>query len=64
MKLEDHLRGTTENDIEMALASGPVGRWPQDEGELLALFNLILDWKIGVIDADAGVLQVPAQAIS
>ena len=59
MKREDHLRRTTENDIAMALASGPVRRWPQDEGELLAIFNQILDWKTGAAEADARVLRLP-----
>lgn len=40
------LRPTTEDDILKVMAKPPFDRFPQDESELAALFNRILEEKI------------------
>lgn len=47
MKTATRLRSTTEEDIARALASLSPASWPQDEKDLLVLFNRLLDLKIG-----------------
>ncbi len=37
------LREPTLDDVTRALAVAPFGGWPQDEDELLVLFNILLE---------------------
>lgn len=46
MQMMAILRDTSEDNIVQALLSSPVYNWPQDERELLILFNHILDLRI------------------
>lgn len=43
MRMLAPLRQPTLEDVERALAETPQRRWPQDEDELLGLFNLMLE---------------------
>lgn len=47
MTLVQNLRAATENDVIAALRGASFGNWPQDEADLLELFNRMLDVKLG-----------------
>lgn len=43
------LRGINEEDIAQALLSLPASHWPQDERDLLLLFNHVIDRRFAAL---------------
>lgn len=46
------LRGISEEDIAQALVSSPASHWPQDERDLLVLFNRVIDRKFASLSCE------------
>lgn len=48
------LRSANEDDVITALAGASFGGWPQDEADLLELFNLVIELKVAETVATNG----------
>ncbi|TCM28375.1 hypothetical protein EDF59_1294 [Novosphingobium sp. ST904] len=46
MKAIETLLGATEEDVREALKAASFGNWPQDDGDLLEFFILMIDSKL------------------
>lgn len=53
------LRGISEEDIAQALLSLPASHWPQDERDLLLLFNQVIDRRFAALSCNGSGARPP-----